>query len=187
MNQDGAGALWQSYHGRPNTLSLLDEKAELVARLIGSNLDSGLVLAAPLKEKIPSIRLGEPFSHLAFTETAILLVVVSLEIASSVLDVEGLRAFQESLSKSVAGTLKDRGVQAAGFSELLSERRVEYAAYRKRVATGADSAKDTLFWEFGKKLSVILAVGKNAIYLELLANLLLEAVHSWQLRDLLME
>lgn len=156
-----------------------------MARLVETAWDCGLVLATTLKEQNPEIRLGDAERQQVRTETATLLVFVVLEIASTVLDFEGLRAFRELLLELVTVLLKSKGEEPSALCDLLQERLVEYAAYPKWVPTNDDSAKDTLFWEFGKKVAAILGVGKNALYQVLLTNLLLESIASWQLRELL--
>ena len=65
-----------------------------MARLVETAWDCGLVLATTLKEQNPEIRLGDAERQQVRTETATLLVFVVLEIASTVLDFEGLRAFR---------------------------------------------------------------------------------------------
>lgn len=185
--EDAAGELWSSFRDKPNSEAVLCEKANVVASLIEMDWDTGLIVAAMVKDTLdaPQFRVGEEEARRVLAETAVLLIRIVDEIAFGVLGPEGRDAFMDELHISVGRALESKGVELTAFANFLSQRLSEYARYRKWVAGENEGAKDTLLWEFGKKIGAIVGVEKHALFMVLLSNLLLRGVDSWQLPELL--
>jgi hypothetical protein len=113
------------------------------------------------------------------------LIRVVDEVAFRELGAELSDEFMEALVDFVRRDLKGKGIQPAAFAELLKERLSEYAGYPKWVFGKGESAKGTLFWEFGKKVAVVLGIGNSALFQVILTNVLMESLSDWRLPELL--
>lgn len=177
--------VWSYFHAKKNTESVLREKADLIARLVEKSWDSGLIFAAALRDQKPDISLEVAEAKCVWSETAALFVRVIYELASKALTEQELEVFIDAILVSLTNRLENKGIQSSDFNKLLDERLEEYRAYLKWFPEKDESYANTLFWEFGKKVATILNVGKNALFLTLLANLILKSLKDWQLIDLL--
>lgn len=178
--------LWEYFRGKQNTKAVLEEKANAVTALITSNYDYGLVLASTMKDTNPEIRLGEEEVRQTLAETAALLLSVLDRTAFQFMGMDR-EAFMDALEVGVFQALQDKGVAPDSFRELLTRRYEEYAHYRKWLPEEDESAKDTLFWEFAKKIAIILNVGLDPVFNLSLTNGLLNAILNWKLNELLPE
>lgn len=165
----------------------MEEKAKVVTRLIIDNCDTGLFVAASLKDTKPDIRLGEKETRQALAETAALLLSMVDRPAFKFLGSTNRDVFMDAVEAGVAGAMQDKGVEPRSFQELLGKRYEEYAQYQKWVPEAGEPAKGTLVWVFGKKIADMLCVGPNALFQSGLTILLLKAFVRWKLHELLPE
>lgn len=189
-NEDKSAAednskLWGNFRGKPNTEAVLKEKANALTTLITSNCDFGLALASAMKDNNPEIRLGDEEARQALAETAALLLSVVDRTAFQFLGSKNRDAFMDALEVGVARVLQEKGMEPESFLELLGKRYEEYAHYPKWVFEKDESAKDTLFWEFAKKIAINLNVGLDPVFNLTLTEVLLKAFLSWKLNELL--
>ena len=185
---DGEPApLWAYFQGRDNTAPILFEKAKVVARLIDSVWSDGLVLSAPIKAQDTGSpgRLEEDQARRVIAENAALFLRIVDEIAFSAMGADLSDEFIDALIEFAAKDVQGRGVQPGTFAECLDERLAEYAGYRNWLPAKDESARGTLFWEFGKKIAEIIGIGRDAVFNLLLTNTILNTLATWQLRDLL--
>jgi hypothetical protein len=148
---DNSGLLWVDFSGKQNTAATLQEKANIVARLIQNNLDSALLLAAPIREQNPAVLLGEQQARQIRAETAVFLIRLVLDVAYRCLSREEFDIFSQTLLQSVTRVMELEGYSPQVFNELASERLLEYDGYPKWVPSEEEGFEGTLFWEFGKK------------------------------------
>lgn len=178
---------WASFHGKPNTKEVLREKARLVARLIEMDWDKGLVIAAIMKgnSDVPEVRLGEEEARCVLVETAALLIRIVDEIAFGTLAPETREVFMDELEISVGRALESKGVELTEFARVFTERMSEYSRYRKWVAGENEAAKDTLFWEYSKKIGAIVNIEEHLFFTVGLTNFLLRSLERWELKEIL--
>ncbi len=181
------GQHWDIFYGKPNTEVLLREKAKVMTSLIELLWDAGLVLAAPFTNTLdsPQVRLGEEEARRVLAETAVFLIRVVDESAFGALSPEERDTFMDELDRCVGRALENKGVELRLFAELLSQRLPEYAQYRRWIPEGEESPKNTLFWEFGKKIGAIVGLEEHAGFNVELSILLLDGVNGWKLPELL--
>jgi hypothetical protein len=179
--------LWASFHNKPNTKEVLCEKARLVARLIEMDWDKGLVIAARMKDTsdVPEVRLGEEEARRVLVETAALLIRIVHEIAFGALSPETREVFMDELEISLGRALESKGVELTEFASVLAERISEHSRYRKWVAGENEPTKDTLFWEYAKKIGAIVNIEEHLFFTLELTNLLLRSLERWGLKELL--
>jgi hypothetical protein len=178
---------WASFHGKPNTKEVLCDKARLVARLIEMDWDKGLVIAAMMKDNsdVPEVRLGEEEARCVLVETGALLIRIVDEIAFGTLTPETREVFMDELEISVGRALESKGVELTEFARVLAERMSEYSRYRKWVAGENEATKDTLFWEYSKKIGAIVNIEEHLFFTVGLTNFLLRSLERWELKELL--
>ncbi|MGO9123580.1 MAG: hypothetical protein ACLP6G_01695 [Terriglobales bacterium] len=179
--------LWAYFYGKHNSAPVLYEKAKVITSLIDTVWTDELILATPIRaqDRNSWVRLDEAQVRGIIAETAALFIRIVDEIAFSALSDESSIELTEALIEFVGRDLQGRGVQPAAFAELLKERLTEYAGYPKWVFGKGESAKGTLFWEFGKKVASVLGIGKSTVFQMILANVLLRSLADWRLAELL--
>jgi hypothetical protein len=182
-------SVWAYFGGKHNSPTVLYEKARVVASMIDMEWSGVLILSVPARshDKNSWKRLEEEQGRTIISETAALFIRIVDETAFSALGAKSSDEFMEALIEFVARDLQARGIEPVIFAELLRERLVEYAGYSKWVPKTGESAKGTLFWEFGKKVSAVLDIGKSATFQLILANVLLQSLTRWRLHELLRE
>jgi hypothetical protein len=187
--EESDGHTWATFHGKPNTDIVLCEKAKAVTSLIELLWDAGLVLAAPFTDSLdgPQVRLGEEEARRVLAETAVFLIRIVDESPFGALNPEERDTFMDELDICVGRALENKGVELRFFADLLSQRLPEYAQYRKWIPEGNESPKDTLFWEFGKKIGAVIGLQEHAGFNVELGLLLLKGVNTWELPELLRE
>lgn len=149
--------------------------------------DKGLVIAAMMKDNsdVPEVRLGEEEARYVLVETAALLIRIVDEIAFGTLTPETREVFMDELEISVGRALESKGVELSEFARVLAERMSEYSRYRKWVAGENEAAKDTLFWEYSKKIGAIVNIEEHLFFTVGLTNFLLRSLERWELKELL--
>jgi hypothetical protein len=151
MQPDNSEPLWKAFQGRPNTESLLREKAEVVAELIAMSSDTGAELA--LDMKIPAKRFGEEEALTAKAETAVFLLHLADKIAFMNLPANDRNVFMDALETNVIAELAHDGIDPSQFTKLLQERYIEYCSYKTWIGEKDEGNKGTLFWEFAEKVA----------------------------------
>jgi hypothetical protein len=184
---EDASPVWGYFRGKKNSNLVLEEKANAVTTLVANNCNFGLKLASAMKNEWPESGLGEEEARQTQAETAAFLLSVINPTAVKFLGSKNKDVFMRALFVGVTRELQVKGVKPRSFEELLRKRIEEYAQYREWIPEKDESAKDTLFWEYAKKIAIILNIGPDAIFNVLLTNQLLEALVSWKLSELLQE
>src|SRR5580700_5012731 len=140
---DGACNLWSSFSDKPNTVTVLLEKARIVASLITMNCDGTQRAVEMLKDALGDATrapFGENDARRVMAETAVLLIRIADQCAFEVLESESREILMDEL---------------AAFAQLLSERMLEYVHYQAWLPGETEVCKGTLLWEFGKKIGAI--------------------------------
>ena len=88
------------------------------------------------------------------------------------------RAFMDDLVANVADILwtnfastTDLSAFAEYFANIYNERQAEYASYGQGPHQLGDSLKNTLLWEYGKRMAEIISPRKSALRVSLIGNL----------------
>jgi hypothetical protein len=181
-----AQGAWDYFRGKPNTKTILREKANVVVHLIINNCDAGLLLAAAFRDRNESsdIRLGDHEARQSMVETAALLLTMVDQHALKFLGSAKRDVFMDALEAGVAGALQDKGAERGAFLEFLLKRYKEYSHYRKWLPEKGEAANGTLFCEFGKKVGAIFGIGRDIAFDIVLTNGLLSAFVRWKLDEL---
>jgi hypothetical protein len=179
--------LWAYFHGKDNTAPVLFEKAKVVASLIDSVWSDGLVLSAPIRTQDISSkgRLEDDQARRVIAENAALFLRIVDEIAFTAMGADLSDGFIDALMEFVAKDALGRGVDPETFARCLDERLAEYAGYRKWLPAKGESARGTLFWEFGKRIADIIGIGRDAVFNLLLTHTIMNTLAMWQLHELL--
>jgi len=170
-----AQGAWDYFRGKPNTKAVLEEKANVLVRLIVDNCDTGLLFAAKFKDKNSDIRLGDDEARQSMTETAAFLLILVDIFSFKLLGSENSEVFMRALVIGVARALQDKGVAIEAFQGLLLKRFEEFRREDIEVTLRA----------FGKKIAVIFGIGPNIAFDLFLENALLSASARWKLNELL--
>lgn len=179
-----AGKLWNRFKGMVNTDEVLIEKAKALAPLLVDLIseDTKSLFEELKKEKerkIDDEKIGEVFFEMALFNRHYV-----DRIAFQYLGAEKRNVFMDALVIDFGDDLlgqmhrshylphvllgqNESGIDEAQFRFSLTEkyrkRQQEYAEYNKRsVPEKNESAKDTLFWEFGKKTAGVLGLEMDA-------------------------
>lgn len=159
------GNLWCQFKGFANTDEILIEKAKAFAPvLFGLISEDTKSLFEELKEEnVDAKKYGEVFFEM---------VLFNLHYvdrsAFSHLGAEKRNIFMDALVIEFGEAMSitdDVGIEAAqfrsSFLEAYEERQEEYIKYKKSFPENKESPKDTLFWEFGKKITRVLDLENN--------------------------
>jgi|HubBroStandDraft_4_1064222.scaffolds.fasta_scaffold223277_1 hypothetical protein len=164
---DGACNLWSSFSDKPNTVTVLLEKARIVASLITMNCDGTQRAVEMLKDALGDATrapFGENDARRVMAETAVLLIRIADQCAFEVLESESREILMDELEMSVGLALEKSGVELAAFAQLLSERMLEYVHYQAWLPGETEVCKGTLLWEFGKKIGAIVDLKEHALF-----------------------
>jgi hypothetical protein len=114
---------WDYFCGKPNTKTILREKANVLVHLIINNCDWGLLLAAAFRDRNESsdIRLGDDEARQSMVETAALLLTLTDQLAFKFLGSEKRDVFMDALVAWVASALQDKGAERGAFSGITSQ------------------------------------------------------------------
>lgn len=178
---------WEYFRGKPNTNTVLEEKARVVSELITMASNTSVELASALIDNKPELRLGDEEARQALAETIVFLISVVDRLAIQFLDSEKRDTFMQILTINLAKVLKEKGVNLDFFQKLLDKRHEEYSYYQEWIPKENEAAKGTLFWEFAKKITVASNISPNALFNVALTNALLKDILDWKLNDLLFE
>ncbi|MCZ7403655.1 MAG: hypothetical protein O8C67_01805 [Candidatus Methanoperedens sp.] len=163
-----AGKLWSPFKGMANTDEVLIEKAKAFAPFLFSPIsDETKSLFEELKKdkerKIDEKKFGE-----VFFEMVLFNIHYVDRSAFSHLGAEKRNVFMDALVIEFGEALSimhERSIEAAQFSssfaEAYEERQEEYSKYKKSFPEKNEGAKNTLFWEFGKKILGVLGLENN--------------------------
>lgn len=149
---------WLSmFGGKSNTEEVLRQKAEALAQLAIADGDGGRELISKLGN-VPQD--GQQGDH-GFNETVMLTLHFADRMSYQLLPEPQRIFFTDALLESTLVALANKSnvpVESAGFEELskgfittFNVRQDEYGNYR--IMDDGKGAKDTLFWEFGKKFA----------------------------------
>ena len=184
IRPDNSEPLWKAFQGRPNTESLLREKAEVVARLIAMSWDTGAELTFDMKI-IPENRFGEEEALTAKAEMAAFLLHLTYQIAFMNLPANDRNVFMDALETNVFAKLARDGIDPSQFKKLLQERYIECLNYKKWIGEEDEGDEGTLFWEFAEKAAASLGIGKHAFFSAALMNMTAKQLHAWDLPTLM--
>jgi hypothetical protein len=119
---------------------------------------------------------------------AFLISLVTREARAAIVAKDAFENFMDTLATHVARGLQAKGVDLAGFQELLGKRCPEYSRCRIQSWDESESRAGELFWEFGKIISTTLCGFPNLIIGTSLATLMLRTWVDWKvLRELIPE
>lgn len=159
-----AGKLWNHFKGMVNTDEVLIEKAKAFAPfLFGGISEDTKSLFEELK--IDDEKFGE-----VFFEMVLFNLHYVDRIAFQHLGAEKRNVFMDALVMEFGEALSimhERSIEAAqfrsrsSFAEAYEERQQEYTKYKKSFPEKNEGAKNTLFWEFGKKILGVLGLENN--------------------------
>ncbi|MCZ7398256.1 MAG: hypothetical protein O8C62_01015 [Candidatus Methanoperedens sp.] len=161
-----AGKLWSPFKGMVNTDEVLIEKAKALALfLFGPISDETKSLFEELKKdkerKIDEKKFGE-----VFIEMLLFNLHYVDRSAFSHLGAEKRNVFMDALviefSEVLSRSYENEAAQfSSSFAEAYEERQEEYSKYKKSFPEKNEGAKNTLFWEFGKKILGVLGLENN--------------------------
>ena len=181
-------ATWESFHGIPNTEAVLVEKAQITCELIHISLDAGIFAARTVKDQMAGSDknvFSVSTEREVMAETAAVLLRVVHELATKSLTPRARDTFVTVLERIVAENLERQGLPRGDFLKLLGPRSAEYAHYREWVPKLGESAKGTLFWEYGNKVAFRTGLGMSGLFQSILSNLLMHNIYRWNLVSLL--
>ena len=168
---------WEAFRGKQHTNEVLGEKAIALVSLISSSLNFGIPFISGLSHLWPHMRLGEDETLKVMTENAALWLRVFEEDTFNLLPAASRDHFIDAVVAGVCWTIaekcREKCREPEPFERLLLERYDVYGAYLKWLPGDGEGAKNTLLWEFAKQVCNIAGIEKNALFNELLANLVL--------------
>jgi hypothetical protein len=179
--------LWKIFEGRTNTEDLLREKASIVSELIAMTFDAPETIASQMNTKFQKkIVFSQTEAASTKAETgALWLHIIDRYYAFKILSRKERDVFMSALEATIAERLRLLGVDRRNFLEILQARYAEYIGYKFVPVNEEGNTQGTLLWEFDKKVAAILGAGKSFWFNQLLSNLILEHLNSWELHALL--
>ncbi len=168
--ENEGGKLWSRFKGMANTDEILIEKAKTFAPFLFDEIsgDTKSLFEALKKDeerKIDEKKIGE-----VFFEMLLFNLHYVDRSAFSHLGAEKRNVFMDTMLIEFVQAMSithDRGIEEAqfcsSFVEAYEERGKEYEKYKKSFPEKNEGTKDTLFWEFGKKIARVLGLENDAI------------------------
>lgn len=185
--------LWEKFKGKSNTKEVLAEKASLLAPVF-IELAKG-VCYSTLFKRLSKEKIIKPDKHRfweAFSEMVFFCISVIDRFAFEYLGPTNKDLFMDHLANEVLEYMvnmydnkEDTDRAYAGFSLVYNTKLAEYEKYKKLFPNNGEGTKDTLIWEFGKKIAYILGSENNIAviaYTEVAAS---ELILKLQLPELL--
>lgn len=168
---------WQEFAGESNTPDVLTRKAKLLKHLVESTSTLGVTLALPITKREAS---ASEAAMASMSMKALLLEMIEVMALQCLTEEQ-----HEQLAKLVADELLEG--HSADETNLFLEKHNLFASYKLWLPKAGESYKNTLLWEAAKDQANILAVGKNAAFNCVFANLLLRQLERWEIRALLVD
>jgi len=192
-DKEGSKSIWQRFEGQPNSKEILFEKASflapvLVAAIPGGSKDLFGMWNDDEKGEVASDKFGE-----VSLEMALFFIHYVDRNAFNILESDKRVLFMDALTENVATFLLlqnkgkvDPGLFRSEFIEQLNERQREYSKYKKWFpGEEIKSAKDTLFWEFGKRIANMLGFKMSFKVIFKVHAYVISACKAFELKQLL--
>lgn len=149
---------WSQFEGRVNTDEVLVEKAKALALFLlsfGAKCTKNLFEILKKDKERPKV--DDEKIGVVFGEIVIGYLCVVDRLAFQYLGAEKRNIFQDALLIKASEELsKSFGGKKDFLIDAYNERQIEYAGYKKFFPEKNEGAKNTLFWEIGKKIGKIL-------------------------------
>lgn len=155
--------IWKQFKGQSNTDEILVEKARALAPLLTflSN-ENAKFLFEKLKEEDKTSIGNDKFGEILF-EIVIFYLHFIDRLSLQHLGIEKRKIFMDALFLKVREVLSKVEEDSyattqfyTDFETAYHKRQLEYAEYKKMFPEKDEGTKDTLFWEFGKKIARII-------------------------------
>ena len=154
--------LWQQFQGKGNSDEILIEKAKAVSPFVVTLVIEDTKSLFQQLEKDKERKVDRDKFGAVFLEMALFYLHFVDRIAFQYLGAERRNIFIDALFveiKEALSRIHESGIDAmqfrSTFGDAYNERQVEYGKYKKLFAEKDEGTKDTLFWEFGKKIAGI--------------------------------
>jgi hypothetical protein len=177
--------MWQVLKGVKNTDEILTLKASVVARVIIMRVEDG--------ESVFSVLSKDDNSYPTITrqaclksrsEIAAFYFHIVQRFVHVFLSVQQQSGFMLEVKRHLVERVESVGISPGGFSELCRDRCVEYSKY-ERLFIEIRQPGRPLLWDFSDRVSVILGVPHNYLFMLMLTNFLLRRIADADLRRLL--
>jgi len=184
--------LWEQFKNKGNNSNILVEKAKAITPfVIGFAIEDTKRLFEEL-EKDKERKIDNKFGEVLFEMVLFYLHFID-RTAFQYLKVEQRNTFIDALFIEIREQLSrihESGIEAtqfrSGFGEAYNARQIEYGKYKKMFAEKDEGTKDTLFWEFGKKIAGVLG-NEMDIMVIMYVQMIIYSLTALQLPELFQE
>jgi len=148
------------------------EKAKRVGPIVVETCDMAPNRFIDWLRREQGVRLDSKIANFVRVEVMLFIYHIFDRLALDALGAQGRSVFMDSVFAQLLASLlsEDTGI-AALFQQLGNVRQSEYAKYRDWFPKSGKPTRDTLFWEFSKKLTGMITKKEPAEHLELLLAL----------------
>lgn len=196
MENKNESQSWKNFQGIENTDEVLIKKAKALAPFLviicHRITEDVLQQLRELKEKNKTIEVDEQKTDETFFEFLFFFVHLIDRISFSYFDIKRRNIFMDVLFVELREELsrfQEGGIESLQFREFLNQnynrKQEEYSKYSKWFPEKNEGTKDTLFWEFGKKIAKILSAEMDIFVIMIVQMLSVEFLKVMDLPSLL--
>jgi hypothetical protein len=175
---------WEYFRGKRNTKPILEEKANLLLRLVISYInDTYEIIQGYLKEVRPEIIITENTAWQMHAELGAFILSLINPLAFKFIGNRDRDVFMRILFDGTSSALEYKGVDPDYFHEITRKRIEEYSTL-KWFPEDDNDHENTIFREFNKNISGVLNIGSDPMFKAVIENWLMRLLTNWQLNEL---